>query len=132
MNKSIIGLAVAPLLFGSLNLNAQEHPKAATSFTQKVNEQVYKTLDFSDNKDWEDAKRGFIVTVDSGLVYNEQGKLVVRESDYDFIKGKAPASVNPALWRHAQINDLNGLFKITDGIYQVRSIDIANIGFIET
>ena len=132
MNKSIIGLAIMPLILGSLNLNAQEHPKAATSFTQKANEQVYKTLDFSDNRDFEDAKRGFIATVDSGLVYNEQGKLVVRESDYDFIKGKAPASVNPALWRHAQINDLNGLFKITEGVYQVRSIDIANIGFIET
>ena len=132
MKRTVIAYTIAPLLLGTVKLSAQEKPKPATLFTQKANEQVYNSLDFSDKAEWDDAKRGFIATVDSGLVYNEQGKLVVRESDYDFIKGKAPVTVNPALWRHAQINDLNGLFKITDGIYQVRSFDIANIAFIET
>ena len=51
---------------------------------------------------------------------------------FAFIKGKSPATVNPALWRQAQLNNNNGLFKITDGVYQVRSFDVANISFIET
>jgi alkyl sulfatase BDS1-like metallo-beta-lactamase superfamily hydrolase len=42
----------------------------------------------------------------------------------------APASVNPSLWRNAQLNLQYGLYEVTDGIYQVRGYDLANITFI--
>ena len=42
-----------------------------------------------------------------------------------------PPTVNPSLWRQAQLNAINGLFKVTDRVYQVRGIDIANMTIIE-
>ncbi|HWS40193.1 MAG TPA: alkyl sulfatase dimerization domain-containing protein, partial [Arenimonas sp.] len=44
----------------------------------------------------------------------------------------APDTVNPSLWRNAQLNMLNGLFEVTDGIYQVRGYDLSNITFVKT
>ena len=45
---------------------------------------------------------------------------------------RAPDTVNPSLWRNAQLNMLNGLFEVTDGIYQVRGYDLSNITFVKT
>ncbi len=50
---------------------------------------------------------------------------------YDFIEGDAPASVNPSLWRQAKLNDINGLFEVTDRVYQVRGYDLSNMSVIE-
>ena len=50
---------------------------------------------------------------------------------YDFVNGDAPASVNPSLWRQAKLNGIHGLFKVTDGVYQVRGYDISNMTLIE-
>jgi alkyl sulfatase BDS1-like metallo-beta-lactamase superfamily hydrolase len=44
----------------------------------------------------------------------------------------APDTVNPSLWRNAQLGMLNGLFEVTDGIYQVRGYDLSNITFVRT
>src|SRR5207244_8333730 len=51
---------------------------------------------------------------------------------YEFLKaGEAPATVNPSLWRQAQLNAIHGLFKVADRVYQVRGLDIANMTIIE-
>ncbi|MEW9366001.1 MBL fold metallo-hydrolase, partial [Klebsiella pneumoniae] len=44
---------------------------------------------------------------------------------------QVPATVNPSLWRQAQLNAINGLFKVTERVYQVRGLDIANMTIIE-
>ncbi len=64
-------------------------------------------------------------------VENASGKTIWNMSDYDFIQGEAPASVNPSLWRQASLNNIHGLFKVSDGIYQLRGFDLANITLIE-
>ena len=46
-------------------------------------------------------------------------------------QGKAPATVNPSLWRQALLNNQIGLFKVRDGIWQLRGFDLANITLIE-
>ncbi len=43
----------------------------------------------------------------------------------------APDTVNPSLWRNAQLNVNYGLYKVSDKIYQVRGYDITNITFIQ-
>ena len=43
---------------------------------------------------------------------------------YVFLSGDAPPTVNPSLWRQAQLNAIHGLFKVTDRLYQVRGFDI--------
>lgn len=51
---------------------------------------------------------------------------------YGFLnQDRAPATVNPSLWRQAQLNMHNGLFQGTDRIYQIRGFDIANMTIIE-
>ncbi|WP_413912999.1 alkyl/aryl-sulfatase [Candidatus Skiveiella danica] len=57
---------------------------------------------------------------------------VLKDFDaYNFLDGKAADTVNPSLWRHAQLNAYIGLFKVTDGVYQLRGFDIANMTLIE-
>ncbi|MGI6634226.1 MAG: alkyl/aryl-sulfatase [Christensenellales bacterium] len=41
-------------------------------------------------------------------------------------------SVNPSLWEEAKLNNNYGLYKVTDGVYQVRGYSIANVTFVET
>jgi len=125
-------IKISTLLIGfTIAANAQA-PKPASTFTQKANEAVYSKLNFEDTEDFKDAKRGFIATITDGKVLSKTGNTAVDVNTFNFIKGKSPATVNPALWRQAQLNNINGLFKITNGVYQVRGIDAANISFIET
>lgn len=129
-NKLLFAIAIA--IIGSMHGFISGQSKPATEFTRQANNAFYKKLNFKDSSDFEDARRGFIATLDSATIRNNAGQVVVNTNEYGFIKGEAPATVNPSLWRHAQINNINGLFKVTDGIYQVRSLDIAVITFVQT
>jgi alkyl sulfatase BDS1-like metallo-beta-lactamase superfamily hydrolase len=42
-----------------------------------------------------------------------------------------PTTVNPSLWRNAQLNMQYGLFQVHDRIFQVRGYDLSNISFIQ-
>ena len=54
------------------------------------------------------------------------------QNQYQFLQqAAAPPTVNPSLWRLAQLNALNGLFKIADGVYQVRGFSLANMTIVE-
>lgn len=44
----------------------------------------------------------------------------------------AKDGVNPSLWRQALLNNMHGLYKVKDGIYQVRGYDLANMTIVET
>jgi alkyl sulfatase BDS1-like metallo-beta-lactamase superfamily hydrolase len=115
----------------SVYTGAFAQPKPATPFTVQVNEAEYKRLDFADSLDYREARQGFIAAPDD-LILNAQGVPVASLKQYDFIKGEAPTTVNPALWRHATLNTTRGLFKLADGVYQVRGIDLTNITFVQT
>ncbi|GAB2914032.1 alkyl sulfatase dimerization domain-containing protein [Paraburkholderia jirisanensis] len=106
--------------------------KDATSATIQVNEKLRSYLNFADQQDFEDARRGFIADLPSPVIKGDAGNVVIDLSQYDFLKSTsaAPATVNPSLWRQSQILAIRGLFKVVDGIYQVRNIDLANITFI--
>ncbi len=57
---------------------------------------------------------------------------VLKDFDaYGFLDAKAADTVNPSLWRHAQLNANVGLFKVAEGVYQLRGFDIANLTLIE-
>ncbi|MDR1859608.1 MAG: MBL fold metallo-hydrolase [Bacteroidales bacterium] len=106
--------------------------KPATTFTERINQEEYQRLDFSDSLDYQDATRNFIAAPDSPVLLNARGEPASDLRQYDFITGEAPATVNPALWRHAKLTNIRGLFRITDGVYQVRGIDLTNITFVKT
>nr|WP_295778547.1 alkyl sulfatase dimerization domain-containing protein [Rhodoferax sp.] len=102
----------------------------ASAETLKVNAQFAKALKLDDPQDFEDARRGFMAKP-TGKITLGDGTVLKDFEAYNFLDGKAPDTVNPSLWRHAQLNANIGLFKVTDGVYQVRGFDIANMTLIE-
>ena len=89
-----------------------------------------QSLKLDDPADFEDAKRGFIAKP-AGKILAADGTLLKDFDAYGFLAGKAADTVNPSLWRHAQLNANFGLFKVMDGVYQLRGFDIANMTLIE-
>ena len=102
----------------------------ATLATLKANERFSQALNLDDPKDFEDARRGLIARP-SGKIVTVAGDVLIDFDAFNFVEGKAPTTVNPSLWRHAMLNAQTGLFKVTDGIYQLRGFDIANMTLIE-
>ncbi|MDM3884008.1 alkyl sulfatase dimerization domain-containing protein [Pseudomonas sp. BCRC 81390] len=105
--------------------------KDATPATQASNQQWLQRLPFDDHGDFEAARRGLLERFD-GPVTTADGKTVWDLGQYRFLApAQAPATVNPSLWRIAQLNTIAGLFKVTEGIYQVRGLDLANMTIVE-
>ena len=107
----------------------QEHAKDASPHTQKLNAQVAVP---NSQDDFDNAERGFIAQWPGGRVEDEQGRLVYDISRYEFITqdSPSPSTVNPSLWRQAQLNVIHGLFEVAPNVWQVRGYDISNITFI--
>jgi alkyl sulfatase BDS1-like metallo-beta-lactamase superfamily hydrolase len=114
---------------------AADTAKPATEATREANAAVLKELPFNNKQAFEDSARGFIAPLENnGVVKSAKGDIVWDLPKFDFLAGEKPApdTVNPSLWRQAQImQHYTGLFKVTDHIYQVRGLDISNITFIE-
>ncbi len=88
-------------------------------------------LPFSDRTDYESVTRGLIAPF-KGQVKNAAGKVIWDSQAHDFLdKNEAPETVNPSLWRTAQLNNHAGLFQVADGIYQLRGMDVSNMTIIE-
>ena len=70
---------------------------------------------------------------DGHVVHPDTGRTVWNMSNYAFIADDAPApdTVNPSLWRQAQLNRRHGLFEVAPKCWQVRGYDISNITLIE-
>src|ERR1043165_8658222 len=100
--------------------------------TRAANAAMAARLPFGEQKDFEGGKRGLIAPVPDGIVRSKSGTVLWNLGEYAFIDGElAPATVNPSLWRMARLNMANGLFKVTDRLYQLRGFDIANMTVIE-
>lgn len=112
----------------------QTGPKDAEFATSQAHMKVLRELPFTDTRDFTDASRNFIATRPSATVFNANGDVVWSLEDYGFLlQGTAaPLTVNPSLWRQAVLNMNNGLFKITEGIYQVRGFDLASMMIVES
>ncbi len=85
-----------------------------------------------DPDDFERASRGLIAQHPTGVIEGAWGP-AWDVSKYDFIEQGAPNpdTVNPSLWRQAQLNNIHGLFEVAPGLWQARGYDISNITFIE-
>jgi alkyl sulfatase BDS1-like metallo-beta-lactamase superfamily hydrolase len=112
--------------------NAGLESKDATPITHELNRAALETLPFSDTRDFEDARRGFLGTLPEVEIKNDEGRVVWSLRDYAFLRKEvAPPTVNPSLWRQAQLNMNHGLFQVTDRIYQIRGFDLSNMTIIE-
>ena len=88
-------------------------------------------LPFQDRTDFENAERGRVNSLDPCVVRAADGRVVWDLEAYSYLDGDCPATVNPSLWRQAQLCAKHGLFEVTDGIYQVRGMDISNMTIVE-
>jgi alkyl sulfatase BDS1-like metallo-beta-lactamase superfamily hydrolase len=88
-------------------------------------------LPFDDTTDFEDADRGLIGSMVPCVVTNDEGRVVWDNDAYAFLDGECPATANPSLWRQSQLCAKQGLFEVTDGIYQVRGLDLSNMTLVE-
>lgn len=78
----------------------------------------------------DDARRGLIAQFPQAQFTDAQGKVLWNSDWFAFIEDDAPATVHPSLWEHEKLNNLHGLFEVTDGIYQLRGYDLANMTLI--
>lgn len=106
-------------------------PMSATSFTKKANLAVYEFLNFDDRQDFEDAYRGFIAPLESKVIKDDSGEVVWDIEKLDYLNDTAPETVNPSLWRNAQLQAISGLFEVVEGVYQIRGQSIATTFFFE-
>jgi len=104
----------------------------ATEQTAEENRLVYRSLDFSDEQEYEFARRGLIDAPETLEIKDEQGRVVWSQKAFAFLEHEYPATANPSLWRNAQLNHIYGLFEVLDGIYQVRGYDMANLTLVRT
>lgn len=104
----------------------------ASAVTVSAQERALRELPPDDPLEEADARRGFIGTIPDAEIRGAYDQQVWSLADYRFLEEeRAPATAHPALWRHARLNTLHGLFRVTERIYQVRGFDVSNITFIE-
>ncbi|HET7665130.1 MAG TPA: alkyl sulfatase dimerization domain-containing protein [Mycobacterium sp.] len=105
--------------------------KPPTATIETAHSEHMTSLPFSDTTDFEDADRGFLAAQAPCVIRAADGRVVWDNDAYAFLSGDAPTSVHPSLWRQSALNAKQGLYEVTEGIYQVRGFDISNISFIE-
>lgn len=107
----------------ALNLD----PKPASDATRAAQAAAAKTLPGEDGRDADFAARGFIAARKDPLIRNAQGRVVWNTAAYDWVKGPAPDTVHPSLWREMSLLKASGLYEVADGVWQVRGFDVSNM-----
>ncbi|MFQ6328145.1 alkyl/aryl-sulfatase [Nocardia sp. CWNU-33] len=88
-------------------------------------------LPFADSADLADVDRGFIAALEPGVVTASDGTVVWDNDSYGFLREPCPASVHPSLWRQSGLAGRQGLYEVTEGIYQIRGLDLSNMTLVE-
>jgi len=86
---------------------------------------------FTDRTDFADADRGFVGALQPGVVTAADGRVVWDNDAFSFLDADCPDTANPSLWRQSQLTARQGLYEVTDGIYQVRGLDLSNMTIVE-
>ncbi len=125
--RRLFAVLMASLILSGPAL-AVDAPSAATI---KAQADLKKTLPFEDRQDFDFASRGYLGTLADPVIRRADGAIAWDLTAYDFLKGDAPDTVNPSLWRQAQLLSNTGLFQVSETIWQVRGFDVSNITFIK-
>ena len=106
-------------------------PKEPTAATIEANRAAEALYAMDDREDFHDIDRGLIAAIDKTV--NDAGQVVFDLHDVDFISDDAerPGSINPSLWRQSQLIIRSGLYRVVDGLYQVRGSAGANLTIVD-
>ena len=107
--------------------------KPPSNFTLELRNGFKAELPFADQRDFDEAKRGFIVEPPYTKIMAEAGHVAWDMGSYGWLlTGKDFESIHPSLQRQAVLNMAYGLYEVVPGrIYQLRGFDLANISFIK-
>ena len=106
--------------------------KPPSEFTIRGQQALRKTLPLADERDFAEAKKGFVAAPASRQILNADGDVVWDIGSFDFLlEGGDFDSIHPSLQRQALLNMNFGLYKLSDDIYQVRGFDLANLTVIK-
>ena len=103
---------------------------APTAATTEANRRVLDEKPFGNEKDFERARRGLIASVPE-LRVGPAERPIWDMPAYEFLEEADYESINPSLRRQARLNNIHGLFEVTDGVYQLRGFDLSNMTLIE-
>ena len=105
--------------------------KPASAATAEAQKATTDSLPAEDGRDAAFADQGFIATRADPIIKTSDGKPVWNLEAYGWMDGEAPATVNPSLWRHMKLLRKHGLFKVSDGVWQVRGFDVSNMTVVQ-
>lgn len=90
MKRMLLALALAT------PAAAQVDPPSAATIAH--NRQAAADAPFADQRDEDFVRRGFLGTRKDPVIRAADGHVVVDLRAFDFVGGRAPATVNPSLW----------------------------------
>ena len=108
-----------------------ETPGPATREIAEANAAVRMRLPFADTEDFDDARRGWLGSLSDPVIRATDGRVVWDAGAYAFLDAECPDTVNPSLWRQGRLAAIHGLFEVTEGIYQVRGLDLSVMTIVE-
>jgi alkyl sulfatase BDS1-like metallo-beta-lactamase superfamily hydrolase len=108
--------------------------KPPSKYTVELQNGLRKSLPFEDQRDFEEAKRGFVAAPDYKQIKADDGRVVRDIGSWDYLlQGRQDFdSIHPSLQRQAILNMAYGLYEVVPGkIWQVRGFDLSNISFVK-
>ena len=107
--------------------------KPPSKYTIDIQNQLRKSLPFTDKRDFEEMKKGFIAAPKYREIRADAGHVAWNIGKYDFLlkEGQSFDSIHPSLQRQALLNMNYGLYEVIPDVYQIRGYDLANITFIK-
>jgi alkyl sulfatase BDS1-like metallo-beta-lactamase superfamily hydrolase len=106
----------------------------ATEYTIAANLKANNTPAWNNNEeDFSFATQGFIATDDPLIIPSDYPNYTSWNMEvFSYLdNGTCADTINPLLCRHARLNNINGLFEVVPGIYQVRGYDITTMSLIK-
>jgi len=127
----VFGLILSVTAFAAPEGHFDPKGKAPSKHTIAVIEQARSELPFSDTRDFDEQKKGFIAAPDSMKIMADAGHVAWDMERFQWMsEGKDFDSVHPSLERISKLNMNYGLYEVIPGFYQVRGFDLANITFV--
>ncbi|PKL65590.1 MAG: MBL fold metallo-hydrolase [Methanomicrobiales archaeon HGW-Methanomicrobiales-3] len=105
----------------------------ATEYTVATNLNANNTPAWNNSEDFDFANRGLLATYQPLIIPADIPNITAwnAEAFRRFENGSRPDTINPLLYRQAQLNNINGLFMVRPGIYQVRGLDASSMTLVK-
>jgi alkyl sulfatase BDS1-like metallo-beta-lactamase superfamily hydrolase len=105
----------------------------ATEFTVAANLNANNTPAWNHNEDFDFAGRGLIATYQPLIIPSDIPNITAWNAEpfRRFGNGSRSGTINPLLYRQAQLNNIHGLFLVSPGIYQVRGFDASSMTLVK-